>query len=206
MVDFKISLNQNTHKPHSLRCFTSTNRIIFFSFLFKWQFHHSCSCTFSAFDKLSAPLARTHSRLRYPPYWKLWRTFSTPIPYRQRRVKSLGALFLSEELGRVRTFSFPVGFFPPSCRHAGLPYFILSGTTRNMSRKTVWKVQSSWSYLHCPGTLKPAQAGCRTVGEARRNGGEEKHLVGTFWVANLWMESCGWKASLRRSSLAMVAG
>lgn len=135
MVDFKISLNQNTHKPHSLRCFTSTNRINFF-LLFKWQFPHSCSWTFSSFDQLSLPLARTHSRLRYPPYWKLWRTFSTPIPYRQRRVKSLGALFLSEELERVRTFSFPVGFFfPPSCRHAGLPYFILSGTTRNMSRK-----------------------------------------------------------------------
>lgn len=149
MVDFKISLNQNTHKPHSLRCFTCTNRINFFFFWFKWQFPHSGSWTFPLLANFRShllahiPGSGTHLIGSFGGHFP-------PLFLIDSVTLKVGGAFPLRITWESAHFFLSSWIFPPSCRHAGLPYFILSGTTRNMSRKTVWKVQSSWSYLHCP--------------------------------------------------------
>lgn len=58
---------------------------------------------------------------RYPPYLKLWRTFYTPIPFQNVRLKVVGVSLLIITWGECAIF-LPVEF-SPSCRHAGLRYF-----------------------------------------------------------------------------------
>lgn len=93
-------------------------------------------------------------------------------------------------------FFFQLNFsaqLPP--RRAALFYFIRHDekhVTKNRMESPKFIILSS-----LPGTLKPT--GYWTVEEARRSRGNRSSSSGRF-VANLWMESCESKASLRRCS------
>lgn len=189
-VDFKISLNQNTHKPHSLRCFTSTNKILLFFpppkgdnfltvvaelFRFSQTFGATCSHIPGSGTHLIGSFGG-----HFPPLFLI----------NSVTLRTWGRFSFENNLGECALFPFQLDFsaqLPP--RRAALFYFIRHDekhVTKNRMESPKFMILSS-----LPGTLKPAQLGVEPWEKLAATEGRRAPGRDVWWLTSGWKVAGG---------------